>query len=200
MKNPTEGINLLPKLTKKELVQTRKRTNLVLGTAAITLIVSLISGGMLLFNLYQKYSIEGLDFAFIHIDGLQGKVEDLESEIQDYRSVLAAHTELATKVNFVNEIVYYRPDYQRTLDRIQALLPDNMDIKGYEIAETNELTISGETDDYYSLALFISRAQKQDLTEGYLSDFYLESASFKDDKLNFSISAIAVFPDETGGE
>lgn len=191
-----KGINLLPHLTKAEVLQERKKSSITLGTASVTLIVALISVVLVLFNMYQNYSVTGVDFTFLSMPGLDSKISNVKSEIDDYKDVFSAQVELATKVDFVEEVLVGRPDYQMTLDRLQALLPDDIAVDSYEITENNEITISGEAKDYYTLALFISRAQKQDLAEGYFSDFYLERASFKDNVVDFTIGAVAIFPEE----
>lgn len=190
------GVNLLPRLTKAELVKEQRRSTVTLGTAAITLLVSVISVILLLFNLYQKYSIEGTDLPVLKLEGLNGKIQQLNAQIDSNEDLLSVHTELATKLNFVGEIIANRPDYQRTLDRLQDLLPSEIEVKSYEINENYEVELSGISKDYFSIALFVNRAQKEDLTQGYFDMFTLESANLNEDRVNFTISAVAIFPEE----
>ena len=192
-----EGINLLPHLTKAEVLQERKKSSVTLGTATVTLIVALGSVALVLFNMYQGYSITGINLPFFTSRGFDSEIVALKSEVDTYREVLSAQVELATKVDFVEEVLVGSPDYQRTLGRLQALLPGEVVVDDYEITEFSEITISGEAKDYYTLALFISRAQKPDLVQGYFSDFDLERASFRDNAIDFSIIAVAVFPEES---
>lgn len=192
-----KGINLLPGLTRAEVVQEKRKGSLVLGTASITFLVSLISVGLLFYSLYQSYTIQGTNLPFLEIQGLDSQISSLNGQVEQYREVLSAQTELSTKVNFVNNILLGRPDYQATLARVQALLPEDIDIREYNIDEANQIQLTGYAKDYFNLAIFINRAQKPDLTEGYLSNFFLERATLRDDRVDFTISAVAVFPEES---
>lgn len=192
-----KGINLLPGLTKAEVIQDRRRGSLVLGTASVTFLVSLVSVGLLFYSLYQNYTIQGTNLPFLQIDGLDSQINNLEGQVEQYSEVLSTQTELSTKVNFVKNIILGRPDYQATLARVQALLPEDIEIREYNIDESNQIQLTGYAKDYFTLAIFINRAQKPDLTEGYLSDFFLERAVLREGRVDFTINAVAVFPEES---
>ena len=68
-----KGINLLPGLTKAEVVQERRKGSLMMGTASLTFLVSLVSVIMLFFNLYQRYTIQGTNLPFLELQGLESQ-------------------------------------------------------------------------------------------------------------------------------
>ncbi len=191
-----QGVNLLPSLTKGEMKKERQKGQLILGTTGVTFLVALITAGLLFYNLYLQYKVQGAPFDFLNISGLDNQIEEINRDIDSKEDVLTMYTEVGTKVEFINNILLSRPDYQKILDRLQDLLPEDIEIEEYEIDESQTITLTGVSKDYYTLALFISRAQKEDPEKGNFDKFTLESADTRNNAVEFSISANAVFQDE----
>lgn len=190
----SKGVNLLPSLTKREQKGEEQKSNLILGTTGITFLVAVITAGILFYNLYLKYQLDGTSISFLNLPGINNQIDDVNDEIDSKQGFLSEYVGVAKKLEFVEEILALRPDYQKTLDRIQALLPEDMEIISYEINESNEISISGLSKDYYTIALFINRASKVDLAEGYFENFELNEAATSGQVVEFSINAVSVLP------
>lgn len=196
MAEKAQGVNLLPSLTKGEIKKERQKGQLILGTTGITFIVALITAGLLFYNLYLQYKVQGAPFDFLNISGIDNQIESVNKEIDSKEDVLTLYTEVGTKIEFINNILLARPDYQKILDRLQDLLPDDIEVEEYEIDESEQITLTGTAKDYYTLALFISRAQKEDPQEGNFDNFHLVNADTRNNIVEFSVTANAVFPEE----
>jgi len=189
----SKGVNLLPRKSRAELKEDSKRTSTVIQSSIVTMIAIFIAVGLLGFNQYQKYTIEGVDLAFLQLKGLDNEIKDLNEQAHTYDDVLGANIELSQKLEFSQVIVEERPDFKKTLDRLISLVPEGIEINRYAIDESDVVAMSGEAPRFFNLAVFVNRAQKEDASQGFFTDFFLDGAAKSGDVVKFSIRAKAIF-------
>ena len=192
----SKGVNLLPRKSRAELKEESKRTSTIIQSSIVTMIAIFIAIGLIGFNQYQKFTIEGADLSFLQIKGLDNEIADLNSEAHQYDDILGASIEIEKKLEFSQDIVEARPDFKKTLDRLLSLVPDGVEVTRYAINEQDIVEMTGTAPKFFNLAVFVNRAQKEDASQGFFTDFFLNGASQTDTDVSFSIRAKAIFEPE----
>lgn len=142
-----QTINLIPQGEKHEQV----KTEVVKLSSLFTIILMVIVAGVSAFFYYQ---ISLLKKESAQLDQ---RISDSRIQIQNMASIEITARNLGSRYRTLQEISAQRVVYSKLLQELKSRTPAEVSIKDLNIMVGSKMTISGDGDNYISIASFINR-------------------------------------------
>ncbi|RJQ33114.1 MAG: hypothetical protein C4562_01480 [Actinobacteria bacterium] len=166
--NPSLKINLIP----PEINKKRKaEKGLFFGIVSLVIFVGLLIFIVLFLNLRIATETSKLN-------ELVANNASIQREIDSYGAIEQRKTEVETQEKVLTEALAGHYYYHRLLNELGMIIPENISIQKFTIADTGEVTISGDGYSHTGVADFISRLNDISLfNEVWLSSSKIASLS-----------------------
>jgi len=142
-----QTINLIPQGEKQEQTKTEVVKLSSLLTIALVVIVGAVSA-------YAFYQITSLKKESKQLDQ---RIADSRLQIQGLASIEITARNLGSRYQTLQQISKQRVLYSKLLQELKARTPAEVTIKDLNVTGDNKMTVSGDGDNYISIASFINK-------------------------------------------
>ena len=180
-----QSINLVP----QEEVYEQTKSKVVKFSSLFSIVLLISVGAISYYILDQKTGLER------QLNTLNKDIDTLRSDINELSSIEVTARTLDKRYKVLYELIHTRPEYSRLVTELATRTPETIVITSFSIKD-NIISISGQGNDYLSIAGFTNNLLDETFDEGVEGlETLFESAvlnsvslSTKDGKVDFVLN------------
>ncbi len=139
-----QGINLVPKQSKQEIKKEEKKFSLSISSILSLILLVILSLGIVFYNIISTNQLSSA----------KQKRNEMESQLQAYSDKYISHQEIIERIDLYKNVksAVYSP--REVVEYVMEIVErqSNIEIRGFNIDDSLEFEMSGETDNLETVA------------------------------------------------